>query len=99
MLYFTEVCYGSSESLLNGNSTDIAIGFCEETKRKGMVGPCIRAVQYHFKFAYHYTIVRVSRYTLGIDTSNVQMINHLHKTARTPHMLRCNFIRDPMQRV
>ena len=29
-----------------------------------------RAVRYHLKFAYHDTIVRVSRYTLGIDTSH-----------------------------
>ena len=27
-------------------------------------------VRYHLKFAYHDTIVRVSRYTLGIDTSH-----------------------------
>ena len=27
-----------------------------------------RAVRYHLKFAYHDSIVRVSRYTLGIDT-------------------------------
>ena len=51
-------------------------------------------MQYHLKFAYHNTIVRVSQYTLDIDTSNVNMINNLHKTARTPFMLRCNFIRD-----
>jgi len=43
----------------------------------------IRAVQYHLKFAYRNTIVRVSCYTLGIDTSNVHMINDLHKTGRT----------------
>ena len=35
------------------------------------------------KFVYHDTIVRVSHYTLGIDTSNLHMINDLHKTART----------------
>ena len=29
-----------------------------------------RAVRYHLKFAYHDTIVRVSRYILGIDTSH-----------------------------
>ena len=29
-----------------------------------------RAVRYHLKFAYHDTVVRVSRYTLGIDTSH-----------------------------
>ena len=29
-----------------------------------------RAVRYHLNFAYHDTIVRVSRYTLGIDTSH-----------------------------
>ena len=29
-----------------------------------------RAVRYHLKFVYHDTIVRVSRYTLGIDTSH-----------------------------
>ena len=29
-----------------------------------------RAVRYHLKFAYHDSIVRVSRYTLGIDTSH-----------------------------
>ena len=43
-----------------------------------------RAVRYHLKFAYHNTIVRVSRYTLGIDTFNVHMINDLHKIARAP---------------
>ena len=43
-----------------------------------------RAVRYHLKFAYHDTIVRVSWYTLGVDTSNVHMINDLHKTARIP---------------
>jgi len=35
---------------------------------------CVRTVQYHLKFAYHDTIVKVSRYTLGIDTSNEYMI-------------------------
>ena len=29
-----------------------------------------RAVRYHLKFTYHNTIVRVSRYTLDIDTSH-----------------------------
>ena len=29
-----------------------------------------RAVRYHLTFAYHDTIVMVSRYTLGIDTSH-----------------------------
>ena len=33
-----------------------------------------RAVWYHLKFAYHSTIVKVSRYTLGIDTSNEHII-------------------------
>ena len=33
-----------------------------------------RAVRYHLKFAYHDTIVKVSQYTLGIDTSNEHMI-------------------------
>ena len=33
-----------------------------------------RAVRYHLKFAYHDTIVKVSRYALGIDTSNEHMI-------------------------
>jgi len=28
-----------------------------------------RAGWYHLKFVYHDTIIRVSRYTLGIDTS------------------------------
>ena len=41
------------------------------------------------KFAYHDTIIRISQYTLGINTSNVHMINNLHKTARMPFMLRC----------
>ena len=59
----------------------------------------IRAVWYHLKFAYHDTIIRVSWYTLDIDTSYVHMINNLHTTARTPFMLRCNFIRYPMQQV
>ena len=31
---------------------------------------CVSVVRYHLKFAYHDTIVRVSRYTLGIDTSH-----------------------------
>ena len=31
---------------------------------------CVRTVRCHLKFAYHDTIVRVSRYTLGIDTSH-----------------------------
>ena len=30
----------------------------------------VRAVRYHLKFAYHDTIVRVSRYTLDIETSH-----------------------------
>ena len=29
-----------------------------------------RAVRYHLKYVYHDTIVRVLRYTLGIDTSH-----------------------------
>jgi len=33
-----------------------------------------RAVRYHLEFAYHNTIVKVSWYTLGIDTSNEHMI-------------------------
>ena len=59
----------------------------------------IRTVQYHLKLVYHDTIVKISQYTLVIDTSNVHMINGLHKTARTPFYLRCNFIRDAMQQV
>ena len=43
-----------------------------------------RAVWFHLKFAYHDTIVRALRYTLHINTSNVHMINDLHKTTRTP---------------
>jgi len=31
-------------------------------------------VRYHLKFVYHDTTVKVSRYTLGIDTSNEHMI-------------------------
>ena len=38
---------------------------------------------FQLKFVYHDTIVRVSHYTLGIDTFNLHMINNLHKTART----------------
>jgi len=40
--------------------------------------------------AYH-AIVRVWRYTLGIDTSNVYMIKNLHKTARTPFYFKMQF--------
>ena len=35
-----------------------------------VTGEDTRAVRYHLKFAYHDTIVRVSRYTLGTDTSH-----------------------------
>ena len=52
-----------------------------------------RAVRYHLKLAYHDTIVRVSWYTLGIDTSNVHVINSLHKTARTPFYVKMQFYR------
>ena len=30
--------------------------------------PWSRAVRYHLKFAYHDTIVRVSRYTLDVES-------------------------------
>ena len=38
----------------------------------GKLNPYVyyRAVRYHLKFAYHDSMVRVSRYILGIDTSH-----------------------------
>ena len=68
--------------------TDSDIVILPVLKRDGDEG---RVVRYHLKFAYHDTIVKVSRYTLSIDTSNVHMINDLHKTARTPFYVETQF--------
>ena len=42
-----------------------------------------RAVQYHLKFAYHDTIVRVPRYTLGTDTSHIFKVSNKLNTIIT----------------
>ena len=51
--------------------TDSDIVILPVLKRDGDEG---RVVRYHLKFAYHDTIVKVSRYTLGIDASNEHLI-------------------------